>query len=104
MKKILYILVFLITSFTFAQVHTVSLLNLGPRTTAQMNAITVAQGLQVGSRIDNSDTGTTWRYNGTIWVDLGAGGSSFTTLAELNANNARAVETPPRIMVVNCIS
>ena len=86
MKKTLYILVFLITSFAFAQVHTVDMLNLEEKTTAEMNAITIAQGLQEGSRVDNTDTNTTWRYNGTIWVDLGTGGgSSFTTLAELNA-------------------
>ena len=86
MKKTLYILAFLITSFAFAQVHTVDMLNLEEKTTAEMNAITIAQGLQEGSRVDNTDTNTTWRYNGTIWVDLGTGGgSSFTTLAELNA-------------------
>ena len=91
MKKTLYILAFLITSFAFAQVHTVDMLNLEEKTTAEMNAITIAQGLQEGSRVDNTVTNTTWRYNGTIWVDLGTGGdgvANWNTLLNIPADIA----------------
>lgn len=71
MKKIFFVLLFISVYCLNAQVIGGSMLNLGTRTTAQMNAITSAQGRQVGSYVDNSDTGTLWRYNGSAWVNTG---------------------------------
>jgi len=78
MKKILFTITVLLSVYAKSQVLGADMLNLGTKTTAEMNAITVAQGRQVGSYVDNSDTGSLWRYNGTAWVDQavsGGGGS-----------------------------
>lgn len=79
MKKILFILAFLIAAAAFSQVIPVDVLNRNGLTTVQMNSVTVADGLVEGSEIRNTDTGTIWRYNGTIWEDTGSGGGSSYT-------------------------
>lgn len=89
MKRIIVLAFFLICVAVSAQVREVSMLNREPKTTVQMNAITVAQGLKNGSEVLNSDTNTIWRYNGTIWEDTGTGGglqsTDIDTFVELDA-------------------
>lgn len=64
-------------------------------TTAQMNALTAIEGLVSGSEILNSDTGTIWRYNGTIWEDKGSGGGGT------DDQNASEVPTTPYLTITS---
>lgn len=83
MRKILIILSFLLVTIGYSQVVKVDVLNRTEMTTAQMNAITVAQGLVSGSEILNIDTETIWRYNGSIWENTGGGGGATTDASDL---------------------
>jgi hypothetical protein len=89
MRNILTLIVLLISFVASSQVMGLDVLNFGTRTTAQMNAISASK-IQVGSYVDNSDTETLWRYNGSIWVDQAVVGSSLTdaeiSQAFLNVN------------------
>lgn len=84
MKKILFIYAFLLSVFMSAQVTQADMLNREPKTTAEMNAITVAQGLKYGSEVLNSDTYTIWRYNGTVWENTESGGGGASQLSDLS--------------------
>ena len=75
MKKVLLIIFLFIGVFSYSQNRPsrVDLLKFDVLTTAQMNAIPSSE-IDEGDYIDNTDTETLWRYNGSIWVDTGAGG------------------------------
>lgn len=48
----------------------------GPKTTAQITAITSPS---LGQTIYNSDTNTDWQWNGTVWQETAAGDQTVTT-------------------------
>ena len=94
MKKILFTLIVFVSFQLSSQIIGGVMLNLGTKTTAEMNAITVSQGLQPGSYVDNSDTGSLWRYNGTIWIDQAvSGGSSLPHDATPTDGSTNGVES-----------
>ena len=81
MKNLILSIAFLFSIMASAQKYDYGIVA-GPMTTTEINAISSPQE---GRLIYNSTTDTIWTYDGTQWVDTGTGGSSFSTLAELNA-------------------
>ena len=83
MKKLLFILILLISFVGTAQVIGADAIDLEEFSQAQIDGMV---GMPEGRTLYNTTTKKTNQYNGTAWVELGSGGgSSFTTLAELNA-------------------
>lgn len=74
MKRILIIAFLLCSYFGGAQVIGADMVNFTVKSEAQMNAITVGQGLQEGSIVYREDTDTLWRYNGSVWAEITGGG------------------------------
>lgn len=88
MKRILILLFILMSTYINAQVIGADVVNFTAKTEIQMNAITVAQGLQQGSVCYRSDTNSLWMYNGTTWNEISGSGLQSTdidTFAELDA-------------------
>ena len=71
MKKILFIAILLMAFCSYGQVF--DGLRLVPKTTTQINA--TISPLE-GDLEWNSTTHTLWQYNGSLWIDTGAGGGS----------------------------
>jgi hypothetical protein len=91
MKKIMLIAALLVVGFMNAQVIGADLVNFTVKTTAEMNAITVGQGLQEGSTCYNSTTKKIHYYDGSTWNEVGSGSGSgdlsqtdIDTFSELN--------------------
>jgi hypothetical protein len=96
MRNIVTLIVLLISFAASSQVLGLDVLNFGTKTTAEMNAISASK-IQVGSYLDNSDTETLWRYNGSIWEDQGSGGGASyddtAIQAEVDLNTAKVTNT-----------
>ncbi|WP_421809069.1 hypothetical protein [Flagellimonas sp.] len=71
MKRIMIIAFLLCSYFGGAQVIGADMVNFTVKSEAQMNAITVGQGLQEGSTCYRTDTKTIFAYNGSVWVNTG---------------------------------
>ncbi len=78
MKKYIIILLLFVSAFGYSQVGGFSMLNLDPKTTAERDNVSIAQGLVNGSIVLNENTGTLDWYNGSTWVSLGGSGSTYT--------------------------
>jgi hypothetical protein len=93
MRNIVTLIVLFISLAASSQVLGLDVLNFGAKTTAEMNAISASK-IQVGSYLDNSDTETLWRYNGSIWVDQGSNSYDDTAIqAEVDLNTAKETNT-----------
>lgn len=84
MKRIMIIAFLLCSYFGGAQVIGADLVNFTVKSEAQMNAITVGQGLQEGSILYREDTDSLWRYNGSTWAEM-TGGSATTDASDLTS-------------------
>jgi hypothetical protein len=93
MKKLLFLLILLVSTFTHAQLVGDEVLQLHSGTTAEMNAIT---NPQVGHIIHNSTTNTLWYYDGTNWVETSkVGPTVYTGFFIINASGSQSITGLP---------
>jgi len=93
MKKLLFLLILLVSTFTHAQLVGDEVLQLHSGTTAEMNATT---NPQVGHIIHNSTTNTLWYYDGTNWVETSkVGPTVYTGFFIINASGSQSITGLP---------
>ena len=93
MKKLLFLLILLVSTFTHAQLVGDEVLQLHSGTTAEMNATT---NPQVGHIIHNSTTNTLWYYDGINWVETSkVGPTVYTGFFIINASGSQSITGLP---------
>ncbi len=97
MKKLLFVAIFLISLGVYSQNPLVDQIRFRAKDATAMNAL---PNVQEGSVCYRTDTKTLWAYNGTVWVDTGAGGGTddqvasevpftpYSSIASTNVQNA----------------